>query len=234
MDELCLRFPYICDKIFSHLDNKSLVNCRLVSKNVKNCLDNEKILWTKMIKKYVSRLVSHRRKCNMFNQNQNHDFDISSWSKFLKQIPIYIVRDIAIGTSIIMSKYEDKKVYQSLISPQHVAAEFGLLESLQYIIENNSYCNPRNMFGYTPLHSAAKNGHIEVFQLIRENVIDKNPADSNGITPLVLAAQNGHSEICQMIIENTMGKHCQDKTFELCDLLLQNVKDRSTKLSRTL
>merc|ERR1719418_312858 len=110
-----------------------------------------------------------------------------------------------------------KKVYQSLISPQHVAAEFGLLESLEYIMENNSYCNPRNMFGYTPLHSA-----------------DKNPADSNGITPLVLAAQNGHSEICQMIIENTTGKLCQDKTFELCEFLVQNVKDRSIKLSRTL
>ena len=203
-----------------------------MSKNVKNCLDNEKILWVRVITKYASRLVSHRRKCNMFNQN--HDFNILSWCKFFKQIPINIVRDIATATSIIMSEYEDKKVYQSLISPQHVAAEFGLLESLQFTIENDNYCNPRNMFGYTPLHSAAKNGHIEVFQLIRENVIDKNPADSNGITPLVLAAQNGHSEICQMIIENTMGKHCQDKTFELCDLLLQNVKDRSTKLSRTL
>lgn len=166
--------------------------------------------------------------------NQNHDFDISSWSKLLKQIPIYIVRDIAIGTSIIMSEYKDKKVYQSLISPQHVAAEFGLLESLQYIMENNSYCNPRNMFGYTPLHSAAKNGHIDVLQLITENVIDKNPADSNGITPLILAAQNGHSEICQMIFENKTGRLCQDRTIELCEFLVQNVKNRSTKLSRTL
>jgi len=84
-----------------------------------------------MITKYVSRLVSHRRKCNMFNQN--HEFSISSWSKFLKQIPVQIVRDVAIATSIIMSEYEDEKVYQSLISPQQVAAEFGLLESLQYI-----------------------------------------------------------------------------------------------------
>jgi len=96
-------------------------------------------------------------------------------------------------------------------------------------MENNSYCNPRNIFGYTPLHSAAKIGHNEVWQFITENVIDKNPADSNGIAPLILAAQNGNSEICQIIIENTRGKLCQDKTFELCEFLVQN-----TKLSRNL
>ena len=45
----CPRFLHIAEQIFEHLDNKSLKNCRKVSKSWQNCIDNRNILWNKIV-----------------------------------------------------------------------------------------------------------------------------------------------------------------------------------------
>ena len=42
-------FPHIAEQIFEHLDNKSIKNCRKVSKSWQNCIDNRNILWNKIV-----------------------------------------------------------------------------------------------------------------------------------------------------------------------------------------
>ena len=75
MENLCLKFPYLCSIIFANLDNKSLVQCRLVNKSWKKLIDNEKILWKRILKKYITNLTS---KC---------------WYEILVRIPVDIIRD---------------------------------------------------------------------------------------------------------------------------------------------
>ena len=45
------RFPHISEQIFGHMDKKSLKNCRTVAKSWQNCIDNQNILWNKIVKK---------------------------------------------------------------------------------------------------------------------------------------------------------------------------------------
>ena len=77
MENLCLKFPYLCSMIFANLDNKSLVQCRLVNKSWKKLIENEKILWKRILKKYITNLTS---KC---------------WYEILIRIPVDIIREIA-------------------------------------------------------------------------------------------------------------------------------------------
>ena len=44
------RFPHITEKIFQNLDEDSLKSSRLVSKSWQNCIDNQNILWKKILK----------------------------------------------------------------------------------------------------------------------------------------------------------------------------------------
>merc|ERR1719273_1794990 len=61
MEEFFLRFPHICLMIFDTLDNQTLVKCRLVSKKWKSCIDGEKIVWLRMIQKFIGRKPNLKR-----------------------------------------------------------------------------------------------------------------------------------------------------------------------------
>ena len=97
--------------------------------------------------------------------------------------------------------------------PFHFAAELGLLEICEMIMENMDEKNPKDHWGYTPLHRAAENGRLEVCKLIVGNLqcdkemckryqCDKNPKNDNYFTPLHMAGMNGHLQVCKLIIEN--------------------------------
>ena len=43
------RYPHITEKIFENLDKESLKSTRLVSKSWQNCIDNQNILWYKIL-----------------------------------------------------------------------------------------------------------------------------------------------------------------------------------------
>ena len=53
MENLCLRYPGVCEIVFSHLDYKSLLNFRFVSKTTKDRVDSDKTLWTRIINKFT-------------------------------------------------------------------------------------------------------------------------------------------------------------------------------------
>ena len=73
--------PVICEIIYKNLDDKSLGNCRLVSKCLKNSIENGPLLWRRILKRYVGNL------------------NTESWKKVLDKIPVRIIKDLAIATS---------------------------------------------------------------------------------------------------------------------------------------
>ena len=77
LDEMMLRFPHIVQDVFKELDNKSLANCRNVSRACCDFIDNEKFYWVRNIQNYVS----------MKNFLQQ-------WQKVLRNTPIENIKDI--------------------------------------------------------------------------------------------------------------------------------------------
>ena len=53
MEEQFSRFPHISEKIFDQLDDQNLVKCRRISKSWCNYLDNQKILYIRIIKQGI-------------------------------------------------------------------------------------------------------------------------------------------------------------------------------------
>ena len=118
-------------------------------------------------------------------------------------------------------------------TPLHKAAEHGLEEIVEIMLNEYSYLidkNPKDSYGRTPLHLAAAAGHAKVCKMILAATGDKNPKNRIGHTPLHLAAENDHEEIMRMIgieienrnPENNRGvtpfslarKHCFNKKGE--------------------
>ena len=101
----------------------------------------------------------------------------------------------------------DKKVHSSsekwtILHPYHLAAEYGLVDSYQYLMEISRNKNPGTGKGQTPLHVAADRGQLEICRLILDIVEDKNPANlKEGATPLHLAATQGHLEVCKLFLD---------------------------------
>ena len=49
MEELFSRYPHISEKIFQQLDDKSLTNCREVSKSWQEFLDSKNMSWIRIV-----------------------------------------------------------------------------------------------------------------------------------------------------------------------------------------
>merc|ERR1711874_663570 len=89
MENLCLRYPGVFEIVFSHLDYKSLLNFRFVSKATKDCVDSDKTLWTRIINKVARNLeevdnpylrVAGMKAVNLWSK--------SHWDRFLDKIPV--------------------------------------------------------------------------------------------------------------------------------------------------
>ena len=185
IDEIVSRFPHLSQAIFNHLDNISLTNCRKVSEDWKNVIDQEKFSW-------LRRIQSYRGAFEPF---------LEHWSKVIKKMPIQEIKELCLAAENFFKL--GKKLMNDQYSPLHLAAEIGLVDLSRQIIEatdhrNNNFYLPN----FTPLHLAAVKGHRDVCRVILENVNSKNPVSFNGLTPLHSAAQFGHSRIVKLLVEN--------------------------------
>ena len=53
MDLLCKRFPLPSKMVLNNLDNQSLTRNRETSREIAECLDNERFYWIRAIKNYM-------------------------------------------------------------------------------------------------------------------------------------------------------------------------------------
>ena len=86
MEDIFIRFPQISELVLKNLDNQSLVKCRLVSRKLKTCIDEEKILWLRIIQKYYEDL--DRYPCSEFPRKM--------WKMVLDKTPTETIKELAI------------------------------------------------------------------------------------------------------------------------------------------
>ena len=153
MEHFTEAFPHIADQIFQQLDNKSLTNCREVSKSWLKFIDDRNISWIRItespkISQSVLKLSAKISECTKSKRPRldakKAKFGLFSVSDFRTIIDIVYLNIAAeTGQTKIF-----KIIYQS-------DPELDLM-----ILERPSFYNFKS-----PLHIAAKNGHSRVCSL---------------------------------------------------------------------
>ena len=190
MDVILQRFPVAVQDIFKQLDDKSLANCREVSKICRNFLDNDSLLWRRRIQKYDK------------NQTEFQE----AWKLVTTKVPIEKLREIALAVEKFY-KLDLKEELENQHSPLHIGAAIGNISICEYIVERTRMVNPARTDGITPLHFASFMGHLEIVKYIAEYLENKNPAKNDGVTPLHDAAEVDNFEECKLIISHVENKN---------------------------
>ena len=76
------RFPHVAASIFKELDNKTLNNCRKVSRLWCDHLDDQKMYWVRMIQRYSTNMKS----------------SYQQWKKVLQNTRVEHVKDLSVCT----------------------------------------------------------------------------------------------------------------------------------------
>ena len=254
MEEIFSRFPHIGEKIMDQLDNANLTDCRLVDGFWRNFIDNQKLLWMRIIYKSLSMGPNHEwqeisRKLNfemvkILGKTANQfRKDIGEYEDYNKT-PL-VIAAISGNTEIVAKLFKKETFEKEDGQPFYKSAEFGKLEVCRFFIKNIDDKNPTDSDGLTPLHFAAENGHFQVCQMILEVIDDKNPKTSDDIgryTPLHTAAENNHLSTCSVIIESGSDPNSKDlfeRTplhraakeghSEVFQVILSNVKEKNPR-----
>ena len=198
MENFTLRFPLVTQKLLEQLDNENLAKSRKLSRILKSSLDNNKLLWIRIVKKYV---------------RQERKFK-KSWDLVFSKVSLEIAKELALAVKSFFKDdnfgwkrrqaWEVWKKRQEW-APLHISAFHGNVFLHKYVTEKTGQINPKSDDGETPLHYAAEEGNLEIFKLIFENVDDKNPISEDGESPLEIAKNYGHSEIEKFISEHVQG-----------------------------
>ena len=206
-------FYYIAKTIFSHLETKSLKNCRVVCKSWCRFIDFEILNWTDILQKVL-------KPKKLQNWLQLHP----EWNNKLEHLKKSgNIQDIKKISSILIlfrkSNYSTSPYHQVVYTGDLTTLKFllnfspfkdnsllslaalkGYLSIVKFLISENFDANYVNPEGERPLHFAALNGDLAVFKVIWNEVIgEKNPGAENGATPFHFACQKGHRLIVKFI-----------------------------------
>ena len=217
LENFCLRFPRLGDKIIDELNPQSMENCKRLSRFWQNQIQESRIYWIRIIQ-------SHTKN---FNQYKNE------WTIVTKKTPLKVLKKLTTALYIFKPEafenalrntfenefgidyWEQTRAHMQILgmepndqwSPLHVAAKFDLDLFKDIASKFKNDLAPANNNGETPLHCATKTGHLEICKLIINNIADKNPPDNLGFTPLHYAAMLGNLEIYKFIFQNAESKN---------------------------
>ena len=113
MDILCKRFPLVVVRVLNNLDDQSLTRSKEASREIAECLDNEKFYWIRIIKKYNGNFEGHEK----------------SWKEVLHKTPVDVVKQLAVAVQQFFESHSFKK-----LAPLHIAAEKGSMQLCRHII----------------------------------------------------------------------------------------------------
>ena len=82
-----------------------------------------------------------------------------------------------------------------------VAAEGGLAETVQALLEAGAEVGHADIDGYTALYGAAVTGHVDVIKVLLEAGAEVDQASNEGQTALTSAAGTGHVEAVLALLE---------------------------------
>ena len=197
METFILRFPTVTQNILQELDNQNLTKCREVCFSFHKFLNQDKVLWMRMIQNYIENYGNRKK----------------SWNLVMKQVPVDILKKLALCVVSFFKESSFRLTFS--ISPLHVAVYSGNFAFCKYVVEKTKDFNSENCHKITPLHIAARYGYSDIYKFISEGVQDKNPKwitrmDNvvfTKLTPLHLAAKYGHLDIFKFIYENVDEKN---------------------------
>ena len=87
MDEVIQRFPMVAKEILDELDNRTLTDCKRVSKHWCHFIDNQKTPWIRRIQIYIKR-------------NNDH---LEDWKKVIFRAPVQVLKELALATEKIFT-----------------------------------------------------------------------------------------------------------------------------------
>ena len=226
MENILSRFPVIGQEIFKQVDNPNLTKCKEVCHSWGYFLNNETLVWLRMLQKY----------------NKNHVEFQEDWKKVTTKVPCEILKRLAIATEQFYTFCSKRLQFQH--SPMHIVSERGILSLCKFIADKNVIINPKRKDGFSAFHFAAQEGHLDVCQFFLSNINEKNPADDDGWTPLLTAGHSGHLETYKCIAENLEDKNpavndgwtpldfaIKERKLEFVKYIIENVQDKSSVLT---
>ena len=81
-----------------------------------------------------------------------------------------------------------------------VAAEYGHLDIIRYIVEHGADMEKADNYGWTPIITASWKGHLEVVHYLLEQGANRDKANNRGYTSLHWAARFGHLETAKLLM----------------------------------
>ena len=154
LEDFFVKFPHLTEKIFDHLENTSLAECRKVSGSWQSYLDEQKILQVRIIQSIVGK---HQK----INESWVKILSLSN-TKMIFGLRIMVEKTYTNDAFVFVKADKTCKMKNLSPSPLHVAAANGKLNVYQYFLGKILYVNTRNDMGITPLHLAAQNVHLNV------------------------------------------------------------------------
>ncbi|CAG7956665.1 unnamed protein product [Penicillium salamii] len=123
-------------------------------------------------------------------------------------LPDWLPRDAVSDTSSQTTPFNPRA-----IRGLHLAAHFGLSETVDHLLKPKKSPNVRDSAGYTPLHWALDAHQIIVAQKLLDkgaNLECRYP--ESGRTPLSLAAEDGFVDIIELLLNNGADLESRDET----------------------
>ena len=192
MEEFLARFPGLGRKIFNQLDNQDLIKCKEVSRYQFKFFVDDRLVWTRMIKKYSANHVKFK----------------AAWKLVVEKVPVEIVKELALAVEQFYTLRPHQARFNHQHSPHHIAAKRGSLSLCKFIARKTKSLNPARADGMTALHFAVQEGHFDVCKYFVDNLDgDKNPANHNGRTPLHDAAFQGNLAVFKCIADQVDNKN---------------------------
>ena len=234
------RMPHIFDLILKQLDNKSLKNCKEVSKPWNVNFDKKKLCWIRIVSipkilqngntyLHISASTGQSKMSEKLLENE----DIKDPKNDYKETPFFLAcsnghLNVA---ELIMQKSAEHNIDLNTIddtdmTPFHFACRkrhFNVVEFLiQKSAEYNIDLNFKHSFGWTAFHFACIEGRSKTVRMLLEKSleydIDINAKDIFGRTAFHMACWNDNSKIVEMLIQKSV-----DLNIEL------NAKDEDGK-----
>ena len=175
IDIVILRFPHIAEDTFKELDNKSIAQCKIVSRTWRRFIEEQKFLSIRRIEDYVEKHGSEYTE---------------DWAKIIEKSSKKQLKQIAFALGDISNPKKlgllGKEVNKEYVCPLYIATRLGHLELFLLMTEKLEVTNPMvkgvaecnieiPLFGTiemsenieaTPLHFAALFGHLEICKII--------------------------------------------------------------------
>ena len=94
-------------------------------------------------------------------------------------------------------------------TPLHFAAENGLIELAQTLLERNVEVDPQNEES-TPFLRALRYGYLDIARLLLDHDANVHVHDKYGTNPLHFAAENGLLDVAQILLERSVDVNSQN------------------------